>query len=130
MKSVRSSFLKSGMAEIFFSRSSKTTDKHVEQNALAVQKLIVGPCSISHANSKAPPVTKAQLTRIKSELMGPKSANRLISKLRELPVTEEQTQDPCRTGNATDGGATAKHSVVKKSRGPIHAVCLQGTDEE
>lgn len=113
----------------FFSRSSKASNRHVEQSALAVQKLIVGPGSTTSAISKVPPVTTVQLTKIKSELMRPKSANRLIAKLRELPISEENTRDHCLDGTGSVADTPTPKSL-KKSRGPIHAVCLKETDAE
>lgn len=100
-----------------FSRSS---DRRAQRNALAVQKLIVGPTSIAPTNSKTQPVSRAQLTKIKSELMNPKSANLLIAKLRALPTPE---------GPIEEKGVQVPPALAKSGI-PIHAVCLESTEAE
>lgn len=100
-----------------FPSAARSADKAAEKNALAVQRLIVGSSSISPSGAKAPPVSHTQLTKIKSELMQPKAANRLIAKLRALPMPdlpEDKQED--------------EDKAPAKARGPIHAVCLEDTD--
>ncbi|KJA19939.1 hypothetical protein HYPSUDRAFT_43832 [Hypholoma sublateritium FD-334 SS-4] len=88
------------------------SDKVALQSALAIRSLIVGPTST--AASKTTPVTaKPQLNALKTQLMQPKSANKLIMHLRTLPAHDEIP-----TG----------HEL--RPKGPIHAVCLEHTDEE
>lgn len=88
------------------------SDKLALQSALAIRSLIVGPTSA--AAPKTTPVTaKPQLSALKNQLMQPKSANKLIMHLRTLPAHDEMS-----TG----------HEFHPK--GPIHAVCLEHTDEE
>ncbi|THH06526.1 hypothetical protein EW145_g4029 [Phellinidium pouzarii] len=99
---------------------SRSADRRAQNNALAVQRLIVGPSNISPTNAKKPPVSRAQLATIKSELMQPKSANRLIAKLRALPMPD---------GPVVGEKADAK-SAVTKTNGPIHAVCLERTESD
>lgn len=83
------------------------SDKRAKKSALIVRSLIVGPTSASPQIT--PAVAKPQLNKIKSQLMETKSANKLITELRGLPAFEH----PSTTHNS-----------------PIHAVCLEHTDEE
>ena len=89
------------------------SDKVALQSALAIRSLIVGPTSA--AAPKTTPVTdKPQLNALKTQLMQPKSANKLIMHLRTLPAHDEmpaQANEP-------------------RPKGPIHAVCLEHTDDE
>lgn len=96
---------------------TRSADKRAQKNALVVQHLIVGPNSIQPANTKV--TSRPQLTRIKSELMQPKSANRVIAKLRDLPMPEERLASP-----------DSPSSPQTKFKGPIQAVCLEGSDDE
>ncbi|KAH8119499.1 hypothetical protein DFH11DRAFT_1565361 [Phellopilus nigrolimitatus] len=98
---------------------SQVVDRRVQNDALAVQRLIVGSTAGSPPNAKARPVSRSQLTKIKSDLMQPKSANRLIAKLRELPMPDGPVAD-----KKSDTAPTAK------TCGPIHAVCLESTEAE
>jgi hypothetical protein len=100
------------------------SEKRAKESAEIVRALIVGPNSISLASKKPQALSKVQLDKVKSELAKPKSANKVISQLRNLdlitdvlaplPVTPTPSQP-------TTGG---------KRRGPIHAVCLDQTDED
>ncbi len=84
-----------------------------QQSALAIRSLIVGPTSA--AAPKTTPVTaKPQLNALKTQLMQPKSANKLIMHLRTLPAHDEMP--------------TQSHEP--RPKGPIHAVCLEHTDDE
>lgn len=132
------------LSALRFLSSSAAADRSAEKHARAVQQLIIGSTSISPATgTKASAVTRTQLARIKTELMQPKSANRLIAKLRALPMPEaspidtsaKETDSSSKAGSgepSTDTPAsssvTAAESVSTASRGPIHAVCLEDTD--
>ncbi|KAF5348681.1 hypothetical protein D9758_006849 [Tetrapyrgos nigripes] len=86
-----------------------TSDRRAEESALMVRDLIVGPTTASPSITKA--VARPQMSKLKSQLMKPKSANKVIRHLRTLPAE----------------GANAENA---KATGPIHAVCLAHTDEE
>ena len=105
---------------------SRSSEKRVQKDALAVQRLIIGSDAIAPAQSKArpAPVSNAQLTRIKSDLTKPKSANKLIKKLRELPVPEEPSE-------TVEAKASTTASPSKRGTAPpIHAVCLECTESD
>ncbi|KAL5485027.1 hypothetical protein ACEPAI_7669 [Sanghuangporus weigelae] len=104
---------------------SRSSEKRVQKNAFAVQRLIVGSdaTTMAHAKARPTPVSRAQMTRIKSDLMKPKSANKLIKKLRELPVPEEHVED---TGVEVSTLAVSS----KAGSAPIHAVCLESTESD
>ncbi|KAF5393524.1 hypothetical protein D9757_000576 [Collybiopsis confluens] len=86
---------------------SSNSDKRAKQSALLVRGLIVGPTSSSPKVS--PVVAKPQMNKkLKSQLMEPKSATKIISHLRQLSADAEDTQPA----------------------GPIHAVCLNYTETE
>lgn len=88
---------------------SSNPDKRAQQSAFLVRGMIIGPTSSSPMLSSA--VAKPQLGKLKTQLMEPKSANRIIAHLRELSVD-------------SGDGTQAKRS------GPIHGVCLAYTDSE
>ncbi|KDR75916.1 hypothetical protein GALMADRAFT_1331812 [Galerina marginata CBS 339.88] len=88
-----------------------SSDKRAQVSALAVRALIIGPTS-SAEPKMTPAIARPQLSKIKSQLMEPKSANKVIAQLRQLPATGELS---------LNGG---------HSNGPIHAVCLAYTDVE
>jgi len=85
-------------------RSSRS-DRRAIKSALIVRSLIVGPSSASPQLTK--PVTTPQLSKVKSQLMNPKTANELIAQLRSLATSNEGT-----------------------TQGPIRAVCLEHSDDE
>ena len=97
--------------------ASSKSDRRAKESALIVRSLIVGPSA-----TPSPTITKAiakpRLSKIKSQLMQPKSANKVIAQLRALPVSDELM-------DAKDGKRTAVGAG-----GPIHAVCLAHTDVE
>lgn len=96
----------------FFRRSTKVSgaDKQAQTSALAVRSLIVGPLSsYSPAAKQDRAVSKFDLNKVKSQLLDPKSASKLIEQLRALPTFEGDES---------------------KAAGPIHAVCLDTTDLE
>lgn len=105
----------------FRSKTPVSKDR-AKTSALIVRSLIVGPPSVT-----APKVTKVegkpQLNQIKSHLIEPKSANRVIAELRTLPISEGQE---VRT-HPSDGSGH-KHAIG--TSGPIHAVCLEHTEAE
>lgn len=90
-------------------RHLSRSDKRAKKSALVVRSLIVGPPT-SAEPKVTPAVAKPQLNKIKSQLMETKSANKLIAQLRELPATGDPS--------------------LARRNGPIHAVCLEHTDEE
>ncbi|KAI0266767.1 hypothetical protein BC834DRAFT_789191, partial [Gloeopeniophorella convolvens] len=85
-------------------------DRRAQQSALVVRSLIVG----QNRNENGLPapesrVSRAQLSKVKSQLLEPKMANKLIAQLKSLP--------------ALPGSASRANT-------PIHAVCLSYADEE
>lgn len=88
---------------------TSNSDKRAKRSALIVRSLIIGPTATA-LPQLTPAYAKPQLNQIKSQLIKPKSANKVIAQLRALPVSD--------TKGAADG------------RGPIHAVCLEHTDAE
>lgn len=103
-------------------RKSPASERAAKKSALIVRSLILGPSTAS-----APKVTKAkarpELAKIKSRLLKPDSANRIIAELRALPGTGEQGETANTTAGADRGHASGRS-------GPIHAVCLEHTDAE
>ncbi|KAH8828452.1 hypothetical protein DL96DRAFT_1603315 [Flagelloscypha sp. PMI_526] len=98
---------------------SSRSDKRAQESALALRAVIIGPSRPAAASPKLSGiVAKPQMSKIKSQLMDPKSANRIIVKLRELPANDEDT------GGSTDP------AVRKRLTGPIHAVCLPHPEEQ
>ncbi|KAF8070180.1 hypothetical protein FPV67DRAFT_1005656 [Lyophyllum atratum] len=96
-----------------------SSDKLAKKSALVVRSLIIGP---SAASPKVTPANaKPQLSKIKSQLMKPKSANKLIAELRALPVSNEL---------AGGKGTSAATAHLATPQGPIHAVCLEHPDAE
>jgi hypothetical protein len=91
--------------------------KRAKESALIVRALIVGP-SVDTSSQVTRAVAAPQLSKVKSQLMQPKPANRLIAELRALPVSDSVT-----------GGEVAS-TGQPHGRGPIHAVCLEYTESE
>lgn len=85
------------------------SNKRAKKTALIVRSLIVGPTSAEP--KMTPTIAKPQLNKIKSQLLEPKKANKLITQLRQLPARDEPGNSP-------------------HSNGPIHAVCLAHPDAE
>ncbi|PPQ98613.1 hypothetical protein CVT24_003946, partial [Panaeolus cyanescens] len=86
--------------------------KRAQKSALAVRSLIVGPAS--NATTRVTPVlAQPELSKVKSQLIKPKSANKLIAQLRELPASTD-----------------LDHNHLQCRKGPIHAVCLEHTELE
>ncbi|GJE94490.1 hypothetical protein PsYK624_106600 [Phanerochaete sordida] len=88
-------------------------DKRAKESAVVVRSLIIGPNGTTLPKPK--PVSKPKVERAKSQLLKPKSANRLIAHLRALPTESVNT-----AGEATAVGPAP----------PIRAVCLKVTDAE
>ena len=106
------------------SGSRSKSEKRAKESAEIVRALIIGPNSISPAPRKPQALSKVRLDMVKSELAKPKSANRVISQLRNLDL-------------ATDSSALlpvanvpSQPAAAGKRHGPIHAVCLDNTDED
>ena len=89
-----------------------TSDKRAKVSALALRSLIVGPTS-ALASQNTPGLTTPNLANIKSQLLQPKTANKVIANLKDLPASD----DPL-------------HADKSGAKGPIHAVCLAYTDAE
>ena len=81
------------------------SDKLAKQSALAMRSIVVG--SASEAPKVSAADLKPELKKIKTQLLEPKTANKLITQLRQLPALDEN------------------HST-----GPIHAVCLGHSDAD
>ncbi|TDL24280.1 hypothetical protein BD410DRAFT_115702 [Rickenella mellea] len=105
-------------ASISLSRS----DKRAKEAAITLRTVIIGHDMMSPDSGalKAKPVTKPQLKKVKSQLMHPSDANKVIAQLRALPMPDGPVVG--KTGDGT--------TVVTKTGGPIHAVCLEQTDAE
>ncbi|KAJ7178535.1 hypothetical protein C8R43DRAFT_871345 [Mycena crocata] len=96
---------------------SSNSDKRAKESALIVRTLIVGPPSNDYATPKlTKAVARPQLSKVKSQLMQPNSANRVIAQLRALPVIDEATAN--------------EQDTSKYPSAPIHAVCLAHPDAE
>lgn len=93
--------------------SSSRSDKRAKKSAEIVRSLIVGPKSISPVSKKTKPLSKTQMNKVKSDLAKPKSANKVIAQLRQL-----------------DLDSTPSTIAQPHSKGPIHAVCLDSSEEE
>ncbi|OCH95078.1 hypothetical protein OBBRIDRAFT_641316 [Obba rivulosa] len=99
------------------------SDKKAMRSALLVRELIVGPSSNAAADTKARNSNAygPKLATLKTQLMNPKYANKVIAQLRMLASSDSVVAVPAGgPGEATSG----------LPKGPIHAVCLQYTDAE
>ncbi|KIP05110.1 hypothetical protein PHLGIDRAFT_108679 [Phlebiopsis gigantea 11061_1 CR5-6] len=94
-----------------------SADKKAKESAVILRSLIVGPTGITLANVKAKPISKPKVEKVKSQLLKPKTANRVIAQLRTLPASAEPLSRP-------DGDSAHRPAA------PIHAVCLRFTDAE
>ncbi|KAL4268678.1 hypothetical protein AB1N83_001110 [Pleurotus pulmonarius] len=97
-----------------------TSNRKAKESALMVRSLIVGPAGSPASPKVTKAVAKPQLRKLKSELMRPKSANKVIAQLRALPVLDDVIDKETKKPIGVEGHA----------RGPIHAVCLAHTDAE
>jgi hypothetical protein len=90
----------------------KTPAQKAKKSALAVHSLMTGT-----PTAAGPKANKAiALTQLKTQLVEPKTANRIIAELRKLPVAG--------SGLSTEPGL--QHSAPGAA--PIHAVCLEHAD--
>jgi len=89
------------------------SQKKAQQSALAVRDIIIGPPPNVVAPRISPAFAKPQLSKIKSQLLDPKSAKQVIAHLKQLPLND---------GSVIGDG--------QHGHGPIHAVCLEHTDAE
>lgn len=104
------------------SAAGSKSEKRAKESAEIVRALIIGPTSIPPTSKKPQALSKVQLEKVKSELAKPKSANKVISQLRNLDLVS----NPSGTLPAGD----ASNQPTGNRRGPIHAVCLDKTDED
>ncbi|KAG8997653.1 hypothetical protein FRB93_014013 [Tulasnella sp. JGI-2019a] len=103
-------------------RAQKKTTSY----ALLLRSIIIGIPYSSTGRSKPPPMKK-----LKSELLKPKDANRLIAEVRDLPTPDTSHGVLHGTLRGLNGKLEEKDiPVVPNGRTPIHAVCLDCTDEE
>ncbi|KZT26845.1 hypothetical protein NEOLEDRAFT_1177422 [Neolentinus lepideus HHB14362 ss-1] len=102
-----------------YSVKQSSSDRRAKESALVVRSLIVGPSSITPSSAMVKAVTKPQVKKVKAQLLEPKSANKVIAQLRQLPLAE---------GPLANGPSKSEPRI--KSHGPIHAVCLPCTDIE
>lgn len=120
---------------------SKREARRVEKSALVLRSFLLGnsptipPPNPSNAataqgsgkgkdtTSAAPPKPPSpqKLSKASNQLLSPDQANQVIAKLRTLPVPD---------GPQLPGIEYAGEHVVSRSEGPIHAVCLDCTEEE
>ena len=103
--------------------SPSKSERRAKESAEIVRTLIIGPNSISPASKKSP-LSKGQLDKVKSELAKPKSANKVISQLRNLDLVADGSAPLPVSPKPTRPPANGK------SHGPIHAVCLDEADED
>jgi hypothetical protein len=98
--------------------------KKAKESAVVVRSLILGP-----TGTASPKVTRnvarPQLTKIKSQLVEPKSARRIIAELHTLPTLGEET-----VTTKTVGGSGLQRHGASGNVAPIRAVCLEHTDAE
>lgn len=73
------------------------------------------------ANPPAKPPSPSKLSKANNQLLSPDHANKVIAKLRTLPIPN---------GPELPGIEYAGEHIVSRAEGPIHAVCLDCTEEE
>ncbi|KAG7098527.1 hypothetical protein E1B28_000466 [Marasmius oreades] len=100
---------------IAFSRRSKSENR-AKNTALMVRDIISGPSASSPTVTTA--IAKPRMSKLKSDLSKPKTANKVIAQLRALPPADN-----------TDSPSKDRVSSIKSSV-PIHAVCLEHSDEK
>ncbi len=99
-----------------------SADKKARESAVIVRSLIVGPTGIVPPSGKAAkPISKVKAEKVKSQLLNPKTANRVIAQLRALPSFAESLP--------SKENGEIEHTTLAASV-PIHAVCLPITDTE
>ncbi|KIJ67723.1 hypothetical protein HYDPIDRAFT_83269 [Hydnomerulius pinastri MD-312] len=90
-----------------------TSEKRAKESAAIVRALIVGDHNTSPEDMKSKKIksaSKSDIARVKSQLLQPKSAKKVITQLRALP-------------------AQPSHTTTNTNL-PIHAVCLDTSDNE
>ncbi|KAF9244882.1 hypothetical protein BU15DRAFT_33830, partial [Melanogaster broomeanus] len=88
-----------------------SSEKRAKESAAIVRSLIVGDHNAPlEAKTKKTKSSRSEVSRVKSQLLQPKSANKVITQLRGLPAHSDST------------AADSNH--------PIHAVCLDTSDKE
>ncbi|KAH9176417.1 hypothetical protein EDB89DRAFT_1903203 [Lactarius sanguifluus] len=95
-------------AEVNAKRPSRT-DRRAKESALVLRSLIVGQNSGDNSAAPQARVSRAQLDSVKTQLLKPKTANKVIAQLRALPALPDS---------------------ASQTSPPILAVCLPYTDEE
>ncbi|THH27851.1 hypothetical protein EUX98_g6341 [Antrodiella citrinella] len=92
-------------------RKESRSDRRARASAQVVRSFIVGP-SMTPSQPKAK-ISSRKLEQVKSELVNPKSANRVIAQLRAMPSSDHPAGD-----------------AAQYPSGPIHAVCFAYTDAD
>ncbi|KAG8836449.1 hypothetical protein FRC18_011372 [Serendipita sp. 400] len=115
---------------------SKRDVRKIEKTALVLQGFILGHVpsfpSFSSSPSTSKPASKgkpkimqppnqAKLGKASNRLLEPDQANQVIAKLRTLPVPD---------GPELPGIEYGGEHIVSHAEGPIHAVCLDCTEDE
>ncbi|GBE81191.1 hypothetical protein SCP_0309180 [Sparassis crispa] len=93
------------------------SQERARQSAMVLRDVIVGPSSLVPVKAKKS--NAAELEKAKAQLLQPKTANKVIEQLRQLPSSDEAV-----------GTTPSGEAVAAPPKGPIHAVCLLYTDKE
>lgn len=118
-------------------------DKRASAYAQLLRSIIIGTPptpELSYGSSTSPPskfpLIKSHskppdLKKLKSELLKPKEANRLIHEIRNMPTPDTSKGVLHGTLRGLNGKIVEQDiTVVPTGKMPIHAVCLDCTDEE
>ncbi|KAG2132441.1 uncharacterized protein EDB93DRAFT_906025 [Suillus bovinus] len=90
---------------------SKASDRRARDTAAIVRSVIVGDHEMVDGRAKrSKPLSKSDLTRVKAQLLEPKSARKIMDHLHSMSASSADT------GSANTG--------------PIHAVCFDAVDKE
>lgn len=100
-----------------FMKSRSNSDKRSKESALTLRSLIVG--SLETGSQLKITHAKPRLGKVKAQLVKPKTANKVIAHLRDLPISD-----------AVEGKEDDRVSRSSAITGPIRAVCLEHTDAE
>lgn len=106
--------------------------RKVEKAALVLRSFLLGPGGIQPSSSSAKSSkgkktaalkqpNQNKLNKVNGQMLTPDKANKVIAKLRTLPVPD---------GPEIPGVEFAGERIVSHAEGPIHAVCLDCTEEE
>ena len=90
-----------------------SVDEVAKNSALALRSLIVGSTSTPASQKTTASTSPSLLANLKSQLLQPKTANKVIALLKDLPSSDDPS-----------------HADKPGAKGPIHAVCLAYTDVE